>query len=74
MLAVRVFIRLEPAHEYPFLVLACDGVWDELSNHEVVDLVAKLPPSQRESAARVVVEEAMARKSCDNISAVVVFF
>uniref|UniRef100_K3WHV0 PPM-type phosphatase domain-containing protein n=1 Tax=Globisporangium ultimum (strain ATCC 200006 / CBS 805.95 / DAOM BR144) TaxID=431595 RepID=K3WHV0_GLOUD len=66
--------RLEPAHEYPFLVLACDGVWDELSNQEVVDLVAKLPPSQRESAARVVVEEAMARKSCDNISAVVVFF
>ncbi|KAF1330872.1 Protein phosphatase, partial [Globisporangium splendens] len=66
--------RLGPAHEYPFLVLACDGVWDELSNQEVVDLVAKLPPSQRENAARVVVEEAMARESCDNISAVVVFF
>ncbi|KAK9997076.1 hypothetical protein SO802_021762 [Lithocarpus litseifolius] len=38
-----------------FVVLATDGVWDVLSNKEVVEIVASTPPS---SAARKLVESA----------------
>ncbi|WOL01415.1 putative protein phosphatase 2C 33 isoform X1 [Canna indica] len=40
-----------------FIVLATDGVWDVLSNKEVVDIVASAP--SRSSAARCLVESAV---------------
>lgn len=40
-----------------FLVLATDGIWDVLSNKEVVDIVASVPAHS--SAARAVVETAV---------------
>ncbi|KAG9129962.1 hypothetical protein Leryth_007083 [Lithospermum erythrorhizon] len=39
-----------------FIVLASDGVWDVLSNQEVVDIVASAP--SRSSAARIIVDSA----------------
>ncbi|XP_010069369.2 probable protein phosphatase 2C 33 [Eucalyptus grandis] len=39
-----------------FVVLATDGIWDVLSNNEVVDIVASAP---RSSAARTLVESAI---------------
>ncbi|KAJ4975991.1 hypothetical protein NE237_001097 [Protea cynaroides] len=39
-----------------FIVLASDGVWDVLSNEEVVEIVTSAP--NRSSAARIVVESA----------------
>ncbi|XP_030459526.1 probable protein phosphatase 2C 52 [Syzygium oleosum] len=39
-----------------FIVLASDGVWDVLSNEEVVEIVASAP--SRASAARIVVDSA----------------
>ncbi|RDX97836.1 putative protein phosphatase 2C 33, partial [Mucuna pruriens] len=39
-----------------FVVLATDGIWDVLSNEEVVDIVASAP---RSTAARVLVESAV---------------
>ncbi|XP_058093593.1 probable protein phosphatase 2C 33 isoform X2 [Magnolia sinica] len=40
-----------------FIVLATDGIWDVLSNKEVVDIVASAPA--RSSAARALVESAV---------------
>ncbi|RDY07824.1 putative protein phosphatase 2C 33, partial [Mucuna pruriens] len=40
-----------------FIVLATDGIWDVLSNKEVVDIVAAAP--RRSSAARALVESAV---------------
>ncbi|EEF47391.1 probable protein phosphatase 2C 33 [Ricinus communis] len=49
------FRRLSEKDE--FIVLATDGIWDVLSNKEVVDIVASVPT--RPSAARALVESAV---------------
>ena len=60
----------------PFLILACDGVWDVLSDDEAVGLVQGL--WEREGgrvdvdAAGLLVQESMRRGSSDNITCVVV--
>ncbi|KAK4745729.1 hypothetical protein SAY87_012041 [Trapa incisa] len=45
-----------------FIVLATDGIWDVLSNEEVVDIVASSPA--RSSAARTLVESAVHAWKC----------
>ncbi|KNA14289.1 hypothetical protein SOVF_108770 [Spinacia oleracea] len=48
--------RLTP--EDQFLLLACDGVWDVLSNEEVVSVVKSV--KNKEAAGKAVVDEALA--------------
>ena len=33
-------LRIDPATD-PFMVLACDGIWNSMSSQEVVDFVAE---------------------------------
>eukprot|EP00930_Biecheleria_cincta_P057658 TRINITY_DN43557_c0_g1_i1.p1 TRINITY_DN43557_c0_g1~~TRINITY_DN43557_c0_g1_i1.p1 ORF type:complete len:281 (-),score=36.80 TRINITY_DN43557_c0_g1_i1:189-1031(-) len=70
-----------------FVILACDGLWDVLDDQQAVDLVhdcmRELTPiarrlesegrSMAEILARMLVEEALVRGSCDNISCIVIF-
>ncbi|KAH9089905.1 hypothetical protein Ae201684P_014660 [Aphanomyces euteiches] len=56
-----------------FVILACDGVWDEMDDQDAVDLILALPVSHRAYAAQTIVNTARDRGSCDNISAIVVF-
>eukprot|EP01116_Phalansterium_solitarium_P009143 TRINITY_DN23177_c0_g1_i1.p1 TRINITY_DN23177_c0_g1~~TRINITY_DN23177_c0_g1_i1.p1 ORF type:complete len:335 (+),score=67.77 TRINITY_DN23177_c0_g1_i1:197-1201(+) len=53
-----------------FLILACDGVWDEIDDQGAVDIVRSEPDLQR--AARTLRDAAFLRGSDDNISVVVV--
>lgn len=65
-------------HKDQFVVLATDGVWDVLSNKQVVSIVAS---STRSSAARILVESAiqawktnLPNTKIDDCSAVCLFF
>lgn len=70
-----------------FVILACDGLWDIMNDQQAVELVVdslrELAPiarqlevegrSMAEILARMLVEEALARGSNDNVSCVVIF-
>ena len=58
-----------------FVILACDGVWDVLSNQQACDCVSKAleqPHGNADSAARALVSEAFRAGSDDNISVIIV--
>jgi len=57
--------------EHLFVILACDGVWDVLSDEQVVNLVSPIETPQR--AAEVVCGTAFSMGSEDNISVIVVY-
>ncbi|KAH0788347.1 protein phosphatase 2C [Histomonas meleagridis] len=57
--------------EDAFLIIACDGVWDVMSDQEAVDLIAsEIDPLE---AARKLRDHAFELNSEDNISVIVVF-
>lgn len=55
-----------------FFILASDGLWKVMSNQEAVETIRDLKDPQ--SAAKRLTEEAVARKSKDDISCIVVKF
>ncbi|KAH8599710.1 phosphatase 2C-like domain-containing protein [Bisporella sp. PMI_857] len=55
-----------------FMILACDGLWDVCSDQEAVDLVRN--QQDPNSAAKQLVDHALARFSTDNLSCMVVRF
>jgi protein phosphatase PTC1 len=54
-----------------FLVLACDGLWDEIEDEDVVELIKQWPP---EYASIMLRDYAFLLGSADNISVMVIFF
>lgn len=56
-----------------FIVLACDGVWDALSDQEVVDIISA-HLSDADEATSKVVKAAFDKGSQDNLTAIVVVF
>lgn len=55
-----------------FVILASDGLWKVIKNHEAVNLVKSIRDPQ--SAAKRLTTEALARKSSDDISCIVIRF
>ncbi|KAJ0694912.1 putative protein-serine/threonine phosphatase [Helianthus annuus] len=58
--------------ESEFLILASDGVWKVMSNEEAVDCVKGVEDPR--AAAKQLIKEALAKKSRDDISCIVVRF
>ena len=65
---VRTFSNVKSGD---FVILACDGLWDVISDDEAVGFVQRIPVNGRESAARFLIDEAVRRKSGDNITVIV---
>ena len=63
-----------------YLVLACDGIWDVMSNDEVMEVIqtqVKIkqeysPESILPDVADVLLQECLGKESRDNLSAIVV--
>jgi len=55
-----------------FLIVACDGLWDVLTDQEAVALVAAFA-GPREQTADHLVQEALRRGTSDNVTAVIVW-
>jgi len=64
-----------------FLILGCDGLWDVMSNQEVVNFIIqncydleKNRINKKINIARIIAETAIKKGSTDNVSVIVVFF
>lgn len=55
-----------------FLIIACDGIWDVMQDQEAVDFVRR-QGTNNTHAAKLLVEEAMRRKSTDNLTCLIVY-
>lgn len=67
--------------EDAFLVVACDGLWDVVSDQQAVDLVrqyeaavASDPDASATSPAQFLVDEALRRGTNDNVTVLVAFY
>ncbi|XP_068642691.1 probable protein phosphatase 2C 44 [Aristolochia californica] len=63
-------VPIDPSVE--FVILASDGLWKVIKNQEAVDLVKPIKDPQ--AAAKRLTTEALARKSKDDISSIVIRF
>ncbi len=71
--SVKVAENLSKSSSYGgagnFLIVACDGVWDVMSDQEAVDLLVNIEDAQK--AAEKLVQSAIDLGSRDNVSVVV---
>ncbi|GAB2284484.1 hypothetical protein Dimus_018936 [Dionaea muscipula] len=58
--------------ETEFILLASDGIWHVMSNQEAIDCIKDI--EEPEAAAKHLIQEALSRKSRDDISVIVVRF
>lgn len=62
--------------EDEFLIMACDGLWDVMSSQGAVTMARKelMIHNDPERCARELVREALKRKTCDNLTVIIVCF
>jgi len=59
----------------PFLIIACDGLWDKMTYQEAVDFIFQRKQEGRTptEAAQLITQEALNKGSLDNITTVIVY-
>lgn len=78
----QVLLRGRPRQRWArFLIIACDGLWDVMTDTEAVDLVkrhaeaaTKRGEDPLQTSSRTLVDEALDRGTTDNVTVQVVFF
>jgi len=67
---------IERSVDDEFLILACDGIWDVMSNQEVVDYITSrlLVHSDLKKVCEELLETCLAKGSRDNMSVIIVTF
>jgi len=66
--------------DVPFMILACDGLWDKVTYQAAVDFVANLHKGggkgslSPEEAAQMLVKKALDDGTLDNVSVIIVYF
>ncbi|XP_038710209.1 probable protein phosphatase 2C 57 isoform X3 [Tripterygium wilfordii] len=66
----------ELTEEDEFMIIGCDGIWDVFRSQNAVDFARRRLQEHNDPVmcSKDLVEEALKRKSCDNLSVVVVCF
>ena len=71
--------KITPSHD--FLVLGCDGIYDELSSQEVIDCVWNSTSNAKgtfknlcENAAESINKRALQKRSLDNVTSLIIAF
>jgi len=69
-------VNVEDDEEAVFVICACDGLWDVMEDDEAVAIVLEYAGGEKEKrqAAQALADEALKRKSADNITVVVGWF
>lgn len=65
--------RIEPVLDFPFLVIGCDGLWNEFEDQEIIDFVSSIEHSKRENAAKLLTDLVLEKNGDDNVTAVVIY-
>ncbi len=74
LFAADPFVGVIPlTKEADFVVIASDGLWDVMTFEEVADFIVKQDNHSHLKIAEMLVDEAIARNSQDNVTAVVAF-
>lgn len=70
------FMTTELTHEDEFLIIGCDGIWDVFMSQNAVDFARRRLQEHNDPimCSKDLVDEALKRKSGDNLAAVVVCF
>jgi len=63
-------------HDVPFMIIACDGLWDKVEYQEAVDFIENTRKNNVSptDAAKMLVRKALEAGTLDNVSVVIVYF
>jgi len=73
--AIPYVNKLQLTRNHPFMVIACDGLWDKLSYEDAVEFIARAKDSGKDptETSQLLVKHALESGSLDNITAIVVY-
>lgn len=69
-------VDIELTPDCPFLIMACDGLWDVMTDQEACDFVAKayIETAKEDQVAKDLMREALNRGTTDNVTVMVIYF